>query len=92
MPTSPTLLLRRRNNSRTHVLHVHTPLWILLPVPTPSPCSLNTLGFEWQLTDQQAKWHNCYHQLRRYRVLHGTTDIDVERSSQDGCDWRMVAW
>lgn len=54
-------------------------------------CSLNALGFEWELTDQEAKWHHLYHQLRRYRTLYGTTDIDTTHSSLDGCDWRIVA-
>lgn len=55
-------------------------------------CSLSALGFEWELTDQAAKWHHLYHQLRRYRSLYGTTDIDAAHSAQDGCDWRVVAW
>jgi hypothetical protein len=50
------------------------------------------LGFEWELTNQAAKWHHFYHQLRRYRSLYGTTDIDTAHSEQDGCDWGVVAW
>ncbi|WIA12702.1 hypothetical protein OEZ85_006343 [Tetradesmus obliquus] len=32
---------------------------------------LNSLQFEWELPDQEARWHHLYHQLRRYRLLHG---------------------
>lgn len=53
---------------------------------------LNQLSFEWELTDQDAKWHHLYHQLRRYQLLHGTTDIDISHSEQDGCDWSQVSW
>lgn len=58
-----------------------------------SPCShrLNKLAFEWELLDVDAKWHHQYHQLRRYRVLHGSTAVDATLSAQDGCDWASLA-
>jgi hypothetical protein len=59
--------------------------------PPPVPRSLNLLAFEWDLNDQEAKWHHLYHQLRRYRALYGSTDIDVTHSAADGCDWHRVA-
>jgi hypothetical protein len=32
---------------------------------------LNLLGFEWSISDQHAKWLSKYHELRRYRAVHG---------------------
>jgi hypothetical protein len=63
-----------------------------VPCPAPVyPFSLNLVAFEWNLSDQEAKWHHLYHQLRRYRALYGSTDIDVAHSAADGCDWHRVA-
>ncbi|KAF8067197.1 hypothetical protein HT031_002244 [Scenedesmus sp. PABB004] len=52
---------------------------------------LNELGFEWEVSDQDAKWHHTYHQLRRYRLLHGSTAVDPRHGRADATDWRVVA-
>lgn len=57
-----------------------------------SPCRrLNELSFEWKLTDADAKWHHLYHQLRQYKLLYGTTNINPRNSSKDACDWVSVS-
>jgi hypothetical protein len=57
-----------------------------------SPCRLNSLQFEWELSDQEARWHHLYHQLRRYRLLYGSSEVDCSRSNDDEGDWSAVAW
>eukprot|EP00775_Hariotina_reticulata_P002782 gene2782-3075_t len=52
---------------------------------------LNVVSFEWELTDTDAKWHHLYHQLRRYKLLYGTTSINPKNSRRDACDWGIVA-
>lgn len=52
---------------------------------------LNLLGFQWRLTEQDAKWHYAYHQLRRYKAVHGSTDIPADYSDRLEKDWVMVA-
>jgi Helicase associated domain len=52
---------------------------------------LNALGFVWHLSDQDARWHHLYHQLRRYKLLHGSTTLDPAHSAADGVEWDAVA-
>eukprot|EP00882_Tetradesmus_deserticola_P012521 GHRQ01013273.1.p1 GENE.GHRQ01013273.1~~GHRQ01013273.1.p1 ORF type:complete len:258 (+),score=66.86 GHRQ01013273.1:833-1606(+) len=52
---------------------------------------LNSLQFEWELTDQEARWHHLYHQLRRYRLLYGSSEVDTNKSGSGQGDWPAVA-
>lgn len=36
---------------------------------------LNELRFEWSLPEVEARWYNMYHQLRRFKILYGHTQV-----------------
>lgn len=56
------------------------------------PCRrLDLVGFEWQLIDTDAKWHASYHQLRRFKAVHGHTQLPPDFSSDDEYDWVIVS-
>jgi hypothetical protein len=66
------------------------------PCEAAAPCSallrrLNLLDFEWQLTDADAKWYNSYHQLRRFKAIHGHTRLPADYRSREDRDWVRVA-
>ncbi|KAF6255405.1 hypothetical protein COO60DRAFT_217099 [Scenedesmus sp. NREL 46B-D3] len=52
---------------------------------------LDGLQFEWELPDQEARWHHLYHQLRRHRLLHGSSEVDAGKSGSGQGDWPAVA-
>jgi uncharacterized protein (DUF952 family) len=56
-----------------------------------SACRLNSLQFEWELSDQEARWHHLYHQLRRYRLLYGSSEVDSSSSGGGQGGWSAVA-
>jgi hypothetical protein len=56
---------------------------------------LNLLDFQWKIPDTEAKWHHYYHQLRRFKLIHGHTEVPHDYNSKEEYDWVMVgryAW
>lgn len=52
---------------------------------------LNRLAFDWTLTNAEAKWYHYYHQLRRYKHVHGHTRIPHNYQDRREYDWVIVA-
>lgn len=52
---------------------------------------LSLLGFQWNLSDADAKWHNMFHELRRFKSLHGHTRVPTRFSSPADKEWMMLS-
>lgn len=52
---------------------------------------LDLLGFEWEMSDVEAKWHNMYHQLRRFRAVHGHTTVPADYRNPQEPGWQILA-
>lgn len=52
---------------------------------------LELLGFEWAMSDAQAKWVNMYHQLRRFKAVHGHTRVPPGYRNSEEPGWEILA-
>ncbi|KAF5830908.1 hypothetical protein DUNSADRAFT_13897 [Dunaliella salina] len=52
---------------------------------------LNLLGFEWSMGDVEAKWVNMYHQLRRFKAVHGHTNVPQNYRNSAEPGWEILA-
>jgi len=48
------------------------------------------LGLQWRTPDSEAKWHHMFHTLRRYRAVHGDTEVSPGYANRDEHDWVIL--